>query len=91
MGFEPNVVKQSDRAQGILDLVAAGIGVSFVPEHFQRYQSDLVLRRLTPKTPAIPLCMVWRKNDSFSALHARVRRDLNGLMGRDVQMPNFMT
>ena len=70
VGFEPQVVKQSDRAQSILDLVAAGIGVSIVPEHFQRYQSDLVLRRLTPKPPAIPLCMVWRKNDNSSVLHA---------------------
>jgi len=69
VGFEPHVVKQSDRAQSILDLVAAGIGVSIVPEHFQRYQSDLVLRQLIPKPPPIPLCMVWRKNDNSSALH----------------------
>jgi DNA-binding transcriptional LysR family regulator len=62
-GFEPDVVRQSDRAQSILDLVAAGIGVSIVPEHFQRYQSDLVLRALTPKPPRVPLCMVWRRND----------------------------
>ena len=68
-GFEPHVSKQSDRAQSILDLVAAGIGVSIVPEHFQRYQSDLVLRQLIPKAPAIPLCMVWRKNDNSCALH----------------------
>jgi len=68
-GFEPNVVKQSDHAQSILDLVAAGTGVAIVPEHFERYQSDLVLRRLTPK-PTIPLCMVWRKNDASSPLHA---------------------
>jgi DNA-binding transcriptional LysR family regulator len=70
VGFEPHVVKQSDHAQSILDLVAAGIGVSIVPEHFQRYQSDLVLRHLIPKPPAIPLCMVWRKDDNSPALHA---------------------
>lgn len=69
-GFEPNIVKQSDRAQSILDLVAAGIGISILPEHFQRYQSDLVVRRLIPKPPSIPLCMVWRKNDTSSALRA---------------------
>jgi DNA-binding transcriptional LysR family regulator len=69
-GFEPNVVKQSDSARSILDLVAAGIGVSIVPEHFQRCPSDAVLRPLTPKPPAIPLCMVWRKHDASPAIEA---------------------
>lgn len=69
-GFEPNVVKQSDSARNILDLVAAGIGVSIVPEHFQRFPSDVVLRRLTPKPPSIPLSMVWRKNDTSPTLEA---------------------
>jgi DNA-binding transcriptional LysR family regulator len=69
-GFEPEVVRESDRAQNILDLVAAGIGVSIVPEHFRRYQSDLVLRPLIPKPADIPLCMVWRKNDRSPVLRA---------------------
>lgn len=69
-GFEPNVVRQSHHAQSILDLVAAGVGVSIVPEHFQRYQADLVLRRLVPNPPALSLCMVWRQNDQSPALHA---------------------
>lgn len=67
-GFEPNVVKESDRAQSILDLVAAGVGVSIVPELFQRYQADLVLRRLIPTPPTIPLCMVWRRSDASPLL-----------------------
>lgn len=69
-GFEPNVVKQSDRAQSILDLVAAGVGVSIVPEHFERYQTDLVLRPLIPRPPTVPLCMVWRRSDTSSVLHS---------------------
>jgi DNA-binding transcriptional LysR family regulator len=76
-GFEPDVVRQSDRAQSILDLVAAGVGISIVPEHFQRYQSDLVLRPLIPKPPSIPLCMVWRKND-----HLPMLRTFRGLVRR---------
>jgi DNA-binding transcriptional LysR family regulator len=67
-GFEPALVRQSDRAQSILDLVVSGIGVSIVPEHFQRYKSDLVLRPLTPKPPRISGCMVWRKSDNSSTL-----------------------
>ena len=69
-GFEPNVVKQSDRPQSILDLVAAGIGVSIVPEHFQRYQAQCVMRPLIPTPPVIPVCMVWRQDDTSSALQA---------------------
>ena len=69
-GFEPNLIKQSDRAQSILDLVAAGIGVSIVPETFQRYQADLVLRPLIPRPAPIPLCMVWRQNDSSPILNS---------------------
>lgn len=76
-GFEPNVVKQSDSARSILDLVAAGIGVSIVPEHFRRCPSDVVLRPLTPKPPTLPLSAVWRKNDSsptLAALRAMIRQ-----------------
>jgi DNA-binding transcriptional LysR family regulator len=69
-GFEPDVIRQSDRAQSILDLVAAGVGVAIVPEHFRRYQADVVLRPLAPRPPAITLCMVWRRNETSSALHA---------------------
>lgn len=62
-GFEPHIAKQSDRAQSILDLVAAGVGIAILPEHFGRYQSDVVMRPLVPKPASIPLCMVWRKDD----------------------------
>lgn len=67
-GFEPNVVKQSDRAQTILDLVAAGVGVAIVPEHFQRYRAELLLRPLVPNPPSLSLCMAWRQNDHSPAL-----------------------
>ena len=69
-GYDPNVVKQSDRAQSILDLVAAGVGVSIVPELFQRYQAACQMRTLIPRPPAVPLCLVWRRNDPSTALHA---------------------
>jgi DNA-binding transcriptional LysR family regulator len=69
-GFQPTVVRQSDRPQSILDLVAAGIGVAILPEHFRRYQADFVMRPLRPKPPAIALHMVWRRRDTSSSLHA---------------------
>jgi DNA-binding transcriptional LysR family regulator len=69
-GFEPNIVRQSDSAQSILDLVAAGIGVAIIPEHFQRYQTDVVLRPFNPPVPPVALCMVWRKDDASPPLEA---------------------
>lgn len=67
-GIEPNVVKQADRGQSILDLVAAGVGVAILPEHFRRYRTELVWRPLVPRPPKVPICMVWRKEDSSQAL-----------------------
>jgi DNA-binding transcriptional LysR family regulator len=69
-GLELNVVKQSDRAQSILDLVAAGIGIAIVPEHFRRYRTELVLRQLIPDLPALSLCMAWRPDDHSPALRS---------------------
>lgn len=69
-GFEPNIAKQSDRAQSILDLVAAGVGVSIVPQLFERYQACCVTRQLIPAPAAVPICMVWRRNETSPALRA---------------------
>jgi len=69
-GLEPNVLRQSDRAQSILDLVAAGMGVAVVPEHFQRYRSEMVLRSCSPALPPLPLCMVWRRSDQSPVLRS---------------------
>jgi len=68
-GFEPRVTKQSDRAQSILDLIAAGAGVAILPAPFGRYHADVVMRPLAPKPVSIPLCMVWRKDDTSTLTH----------------------
>ncbi|KAA6462854.1 LysR family transcriptional regulator [Acidobacteria bacterium AB60] len=67
-GVEPYVAKQAERAQSILDLVAAGVGVAILPAHIKRYQANVIWRRVTPDLPRVPLCMVWRKNDVGGAL-----------------------
>lgn len=69
-GLEANIVKQSDRGQSILNLVASGIGVAIVPEHFQRYRTELVLRQSTPSLPKLSLCMAWRQNDRSPVLQS---------------------
>jgi DNA-binding transcriptional LysR family regulator len=69
-GLEPNIVKQSDRAQSILDMVAAGVGIAIVPEHFRRYRTELVLRQFNPDLPPLSLCMAWRQNDHSPVLRS---------------------
>jgi DNA-binding transcriptional LysR family regulator len=71
-GFEPRVTKQSDRAQSILDLIAAGAGVAILPAPFGRYQTNVVMRPLAPKPSVVQLCMAWRKEDT-STLTATLR------------------
>jgi len=68
-GFEPRVTKQSDRAQTILELIATGTGVAILPAPFGRYRSEVVMRPLAPKPVLIPLCMVWRKDDTSALTH----------------------
>ena len=68
-GFEPRVAKQSDRAQSILDFIGAGVGVAILPVHFGRYSANVVMRPLSPKPVSIPLCMVWRKDDTSRLAH----------------------
>lgn len=68
-GFEPNLVKQADRAQSILDLVAAAVGLAVLPDHFRRYQADVAWRPLIPRIPKVPISMVWRKDDPSPVLH----------------------
>jgi DNA-binding transcriptional LysR family regulator len=69
-GFEPKIVRQCDQSHALLDSVAGGLGVSILPEFFQRYQGEVVFRPLAPNTPKIELCMVWRRRDNSEALHA---------------------
>jgi DNA-binding transcriptional LysR family regulator len=69
-GLEPRITKQSDQAQAILDSIAAGIGVSILPEFFQRYHSEVVFRPLAPEPPKIELCMAWRRHDTSEILQS---------------------
>jgi LysR family transcriptional regulator, benzoate and cis,cis-muconate-responsive activator of ben and cat genes len=69
-GFEPNIGRQCDQAQAMLDSVASGIGVAILPEFFRRYRSEVAFRPLAPDTPRTELCMVWRRRDHSEALHA---------------------
>jgi DNA-binding transcriptional LysR family regulator len=82
-GFEPYVAKQADLSQSILDLVAAGVGVAILPEHFRRYQAAVAMRPLVARPGSVPLCMAWRKDDEFPPLHDLRAMVLGRLRGQE--------
>ncbi|UBU15984.1 LysR family transcriptional regulator [Nonomuraea gerenzanensis] len=63
-GFEPVVVQEAVQMQTIVGLVAAGIGVSVVPESVARLRrGDVVFRPLSPATRVVTLDVTWRTGD----------------------------
>jgi DNA-binding transcriptional LysR family regulator len=61
-GFVPRVPHEADHPQTVLNLVAAGIGVSLVPESAGRLQgAGLVFRPLRPALPPIETFLICRK------------------------------
>ncbi len=64
-GFSPRVAQEAE-IQTVLALVAAGIGVSVVPEPLRHMHTEgLVYRRLVGEAPSIDTVAAWRRdNDS---------------------------
>lgn len=69
-GFSPSVAQEAPRIVSTLNLVAAGLGVSIVPESLRRMQMDgVVYRRLKGRSlPQVPLNIVVRRGDSAPAV-----------------------
>jgi len=64
-GFEPHIVQEAREASTIIGLVAAGCGVSILPESFQCIQMDGVCYRSIANPDAITaLMLVTRSGDS---------------------------
>lgn len=63
-GFEPRVAQEAVQMQTIVGLVAAGIGVSIVPESVARLRrDDVAFRPLSPPTRVVTLDLAWRTGD----------------------------
>jgi DNA-binding transcriptional LysR family regulator len=55
-GFEPKIVLQNDDYRAILGFVAAGVGVSMIPDMVARGgREDVVIRTLDPPPPSRPI------------------------------------
>jgi DNA-binding transcriptional LysR family regulator len=70
-GFSPRIVQQARSTPTIVNLVAAGIGISIVPASLRNLRRQGVIYRLIePPAPTIELAVMWRKNDPSPALRS---------------------
>lgn len=69
-GRPPQVVQEAIQMQTIVNLVAAGLGLAWVPRSVTRFErSGVVYRELS--APGVPRCetrLVWRRGDAQPAL-----------------------
>lgn len=65
-GFSPNIVQEAPRLTSSLNLIAAGIGLSIVPESIKDFwNNQIVYKALKADTPCIaPIYAVYKNDDS---------------------------
>ena len=68
-GFEPYIVQEEVKNQTRVGLVAAGIGIAFVPESFQPLGFTGVSHRpLVGESPELQLAVAWRQEQASPVL-----------------------
>lgn len=73
-GVSLRVAQTALQMQTIIGLVAGGLGVSIVPACMENLRrSDVVYKRLAPKSPTITTHLVWRADDTSKVLASFVR------------------
>ncbi|BAY84504.1 LysR family transcriptional regulator [Calothrix parasitica NIES-267] len=69
--FRPKVAQEAVQMQTIIGLVAAGLGIAFVPTSMQNFpRSGVVYRPLQEQTPSSGLYLAWREHDSSPVIRA---------------------
>lgn len=69
-GFTPKVVQEANEMQIMLAFIAAGIGVSLLPDHVKRLRKPgIVFRPLMPSSAKIELAIAWRRDDTSPIVH----------------------
>ena len=64
-GFSPRVVQEASQVTSIVNLVAAGLGVSLVPASMRKIHSEgIVYRSLEADAPVAKMAMIWRRGES---------------------------
>lgn len=70
-GFRPKVAQEAVQMQTIIGLVAAGLGIAFVPASLQNFhRSGVIYRPLQEQTPKTGLYLAWRQHDASPVLSA---------------------
>ncbi|MCC2657112.1 MAG: LysR family transcriptional regulator [Panacagrimonas sp.] len=68
-GFSPRVTQEASQVTSIVNLVAAGLGVSVVPSSMRKIHSEgIVFRALEDDHAAAQMSMVWRRSDSSATV-----------------------
>ena len=70
-GFSPRIVNEPNFMATVMTLVESGLGVSLIPRCVRSLnRPHVVIRRITPKSERIPLCVAWRKSANNPTLAA---------------------
>jgi DNA-binding transcriptional LysR family regulator len=70
-GFSLRIGAEASQLQTILNLVAAGMGITVVPESvMQMGGRGVVFKRLPEPAPTMEIAVAWRRDDPSQVLHA---------------------
>ena len=68
-GFSPRIEQQASQVTSIVNLVAAGLGVSMVPASMRQINSDgVIYRRIADPAPKARMSLVYRENYQSASL-----------------------
>ena len=69
-GFLPRASQQVVDAQSVPSLIAAGFGVSLVPQSIARFTTDdIAFRPIRPSAPSADVYLVYRKDETSMVVH----------------------
>ena len=70
-GFHPKVAQEAVQMQTIISLVAAGLGIAFVPASVQNFcRNGVIYRPLQEQTPKTGLHLAWLQHNSSPTIRA---------------------
>ncbi len=70
-GQDPQILQEANERHMIIAMVAAGLGVSLVPEWVSQFQhKDVVYRPLSDGGPIVDVHVAWRSNENMAAVHS---------------------
>ncbi len=72
-GFAPQIVEEASEGHTLVGLVAAGLGVSLVPETLAQWRrGDVLYRPLAEPSAWVAMCLAWRRDERSEVVSAFV-------------------